>query len=158
MSFKAFAAAAALAVWAVAAPNAQAQDARPALARELMQLMELEGELREFFAVMAPVVAEGMGNELQLSQVETARLGEIVAEEFAAATPGLISQLADVYAAQMNEAQLRETLVFMRSDAGAAFLQTKVNAEAELERIGRSAGMAVGLQALLRFQQERDQR
>jgi hypothetical protein len=64
--------------------------------------------------------------------------------------------MARVYAGRMSEAQLRETVTYLSSGSGAAFLQTQVDAQSELERIGATAGMAAGLQAMLRLQQERD--
>jgi hypothetical protein len=87
MTFKALAAAADFALATLASPAAHAEeDARMGLARELMALMRIESLLGDFFTTMSPMIADGMGRDLQLSPVETARLSEIVGEELRAAT------------------------------------------------------------------------
>ena len=151
---RAFAIALALAVAAWTPANAQEQTERQRLAHEIMQLMQMERVLGDFFASMAPVVASGMANEMRLTPVQTTRLGEIVAEEFRAETPAMVSEMAEVYAGRMSEEELRETVAFLRSPAGAAFLQTQNDAQVELERIGESGGMRVGVRAISRLIQE----
>ena len=80
-----------------------------------------------------------MATDLHLTPVQTARLGELVAEEFRAATPGMVAEMSTVYAARMSEAQLRETIGFLRSPSGAAFLQTQIDA---LQPFLASVGMS----------------
>ena len=130
-------------------------DQRMALATELVQLMRIEESLGSFFDTMSPMVAEQMARDLHLGPVESARLGELVAEEFRAALPSMTQEMAGVYARQMTEPQLDESVRFLRSPTGLAFVQTQFNAQTELERIGAMAGARVSLQALTRFQQER---
>jgi len=95
---------------------------------------------------------------MRLTPVQTARLGEIVAEEFRAETPALVAEMAGVYAQRMDEAQLREVVTFLRSPAGASFLQAQNDAQTELENIGQLGGMRVGVRAVTRFMQENQRR
>ncbi len=143
-----------VAAWTPA--HAQEQTERQRLAHEVMQSMEMERVLSEFFATMAPVVASGMANEIRLTPVQTARLSVIVAEEFGAETATMVGRMVDVYAERMTEEQLRETVAFLRSPSGAAFLQTQTDAQAELERIGQEGGMRVGVRAITRLMQENE--
>jgi hypothetical protein len=156
MRAKTLLAAALFALVATAGSAAHAQDAnRLSMARELMGLMRIENLLSDFFTQMSPMVASAMARELRLTASEEARMGELVAEEFRAATPGLAEEMAQVYAMRMSEQQLHETVAFLRSPSGAAFLQTQFDAQTELERIGGAAGMRVGAQAFTRFNAER---
>ena len=132
---------------------AQEQTERQRLAQEVMQLMEMERVLSDFFTSMAPVIAGGMANEMRLTPTQTTRLGEIVAEEFRAETPAMVAEVAEVYAERMNEEQLRETVAFLRSPSGAAFLQTQGAAQTELEGIGERGGIRVGVRAISRLMQ-----
>ncbi len=155
MTFRAFAVAAMFALTAVVAAPASAQDSeRAGMARELMGVMRIEAVLLEFFTTMSPMVSSAMARELNLTATEEARLGELVADEFRTATPGMVEEMAQVYATRLSAQQLRETLTFLRYPSGAAFLQTQVDAQTELERIGGAAGMRVGAQAFTRFQAE----
>jgi hypothetical protein len=147
-----------VAVSAAVTPAHAETDPRAALATEIIDLMGIEESLGAFFETMSPMIAQQMARDLRLGAVDGARLGELVAEEFAAALPGMAQEMAGVYATQMSEPQLIETLNFLRSPTGRAFVQTQFNSQAELERIGAMAGARVGLQAIDRFQQERARR
>jgi hypothetical protein len=146
---------AALALAAVIVSPAAAQESeRGELASEVTSLLGMETLLSGFFDSMSPMVASVMANDLDLTPVQTARLAELVAEEFRAATPAMVAEMSAVYAERMSETELRETVEFLRSPSGAAFLQTQIDAQGELERIGQLAGMRVGVQALTRLTQE----
>ncbi len=152
-----FVAALAMAV-AMITPAAAQDSEREQLARELTSVLGVETLLSDLFTSLSPMVASSMATDLHLTPVQTARLGELVAEEFRAATPGMVAEMSTVYAARMSEAQLRETIGFLRSPSGAAFLQTQIDAQSELERIGQLAGMRVGVQAMTRLMQENSNR
>ena len=155
MRMKAILAAAAFALASVGSGQAAAQDAaRAELARELMGIMQIETLLSELFTQMAPMAATGMARDLSLSPSQEARLGELIAEEFRAATPGMVEEMARVYSELLSEEQLRETVAFRRTPSGALFIETQFLAQEELERIGAMAGMRAGLQALTRLQAE----
>jgi hypothetical protein len=155
MHFKTLVAAFAFAVTALAGTTASAQDARAELAREAMQLMQVERILGEFFSQMSPMVATGMARDLNLGPTEEARMAELVAEEFRLASPAMVEEMGRVYAERMTEQELRETVTFLRTPSGAAFLRTQFDAQGELQRIGAMAGMRVGLQAMQRLEAER---
>lgn len=141
----------------VAGGPVRAQEAdRDAMANEIVVLLRVEALLTDFFATMSPMVAASMAREMEFTPSQEARFGEIVAEEFAAASPGMSREVARIYATRMTDEQLSETVAFLRSPSGAAFLQTQVDAQGELERIGAAAGMQVGYQALMRFNAEQD--
>lgn len=137
--------------------RAQERTESQRLAHEIVQLMNMERVLGDFFASMAPVLASSMANDMRLTPVQTTRLGEIVAEEFRTETPALVAEMAEVYARRMSEVQLRETVAFLRSPSGVAFLQTQNDAQAELESIGQRGGMRVGVRAISRLLQENQQ-
>ncbi|MEZ5960521.1 MAG: DUF2059 domain-containing protein [Hyphomonadaceae bacterium] len=155
---RAFALALALALAAWTPAHAQQQSERQRLAQELVQLMDMEKTLGDFFVTMSPMVASSMATEMRLTPVQTARLGEIVAEEFRAETPVLVGEMAAVYAQRMDEPQLREVVTFLRSPAGVVFMQSQRDAQAELENIGQLGGMRVGVRAITRLLQESQQR
>ena len=138
----------------IVSPAAAQESERGELASEVTSLLGMETLLSGFFDSMSPMIASGMANDLDLTPVQTARLAELVAEEFRAATPAMVAEMSAVYAERMSETELRETIGFLRSPSGAAFLQTQIDAQGELERIGQLAGMRVGVQALTRLTQE----
>lgn len=135
---------------------AAAQDAgRVAKARELIRLMEVEEPVHEMFETMSPMIAATAARDLRLSRSEEARLGELLAEEFRNAAPELIGAVAGIYANGMTDQHLDDTIAFMNSPAGQAWVDTQRNADAELERVGQTLGMRVALQAMTRFSNER---
>lgn len=152
----AFALAIVVAAWTPA--HAQQQTERQRLAQDVMQLMEIEKTLGDFFVTMSPMIASGMATEMRLTPSQAARLGEIVAEEFRTETPALVTEMAEVYAQRMDETQLQEVVTFLRSPAGVAFLQAQKDAQVELENIGQLGGMRVGVRAVTRFMQENQRR
>ena len=92
--------------------------------------------------------------ELRLSPSETQRLQQILAEEFRASTPEMVSGIADVYAG-LTEPQLRELVAFLRSPSGRAFVDMQNSAQSALDQLGERVGEQVGLRALQRLEQER---
>lgn len=134
--------------------EAHAQDERAALAREAVQLLEVASTFEQMMVDLSPVVAEGMANQLRLSPSETQRLQQILAEEFRASTPEMVSGIADVYAG-LTEPQLRELVAFLRSPSGRAFVDMQNSAQSALDQLGERVGEQVGLRALQRLEQER---
>ena len=150
----------AAAVFAMALMGGQAaaqEDQRTALAREVVTLMDIEEVLNGMFDAMSPMMAASMGPELNLTVAEQARLGELLAEEFRNAAPEFATRMAGVYAGAMSEAHLRDVVGFLRSPAGAAWLETQTAAERQLEMIGQDIGMRVAVQAMTRLNAERTQ-
>ncbi len=136
--------------------QASAQEAeRVALARELLGLMQVEETITGLFDSMSPLMAAGMAQELRLSASESARLGEILAQEFRGAGPEILSEIAEIYAQRLSEQELRDSVAFLRSPSGQALIRGQSEAEAELERVGQVIGMRVALQAMTRFNAER---
>jgi hypothetical protein len=148
--------AAAIMLGATLTGGAAAEEAgQAALARELVQAMDMESTIGDLFDAMSPMMAASMGQELHLSASEQARLGEILAEEFRAAAPDFTGRIVGLYAENLTEQQMRDTIAFLRSPSGQAWLQTENTAQSQLERIGQEVGMRVAMQSLLRFNRER---
>lgn len=138
--------------------SAQQNERREALAREIVALLEVENTVGDLFQSMSPLLADGMANELQLSQTEEARLSELLAEELRNAMPELMTAVSAMYATNLSEQELTDIVGFLRSPSGRAMMQSQKNAETELQRMGQVLGMRVALQALLRLNAERGAR
>ena len=154
MKLKAWAAAMVLGA-ALTGAAAAAEAGETALARELVQVMDVEATVSELFDVMSPMMAASVAQELRLTQSEQARLGEILAEEFRAAAPDFTSRIVALYADSLDEQQMRDTIAFLRSPSGQAWLNTQNAAKSQLERIGQEVGMQVAMQSIVRLNRER---
>ena len=156
MTWKTLAAAAAFALAALVPAGAAAQDqTRTELAGELVALLEMEETLNNMFAALTPLVAASARAEMNLRPSEEARLTEILTEEFQGASPEMLQSVVDVYAANMSEQELRETVGFLQSPSGRALVDTQNSAQAELERIGERIGARVAMRGMAGFIQER---
>lgn len=136
---------------------AQEQNTREALAREVLTLLRAEESVTEMFATLGPVLGQAATQQLRLSQQEGTRFGEILGEEFQSAAPDLIGAMAQAYANNMTEDQLRETVTYLRSPAGQAYINTQDTAESQLRSVGRDIGLRVAARSLERFMREREQ-
>lgn len=163
MSWKAWIGAVALAVGLAAAPAAEAQQAEPSarqvqLASQLISLLGADDTLGDLFRDMSPMIAAGMAQELHLNSAEQTRLGEILQEEFHNSMPELISAVTRIYATGMTEEELEQSIAFMQTPAGRAWVRLQETSKQEIERAGGEIGMRVGMVALTRLMQERQQR
>ncbi len=156
--FKALAAAtmfgASMLAGGVAAAQTQASPAQTELANRVVDLMDLDEAITGMFDAMSPMMAASMGQELHLDSVRQARLSVLLAEEFRSATPEFMTRLAAVYATSLSEQQMRDTIAFLESPSGQAWLDTENRAQGQLEQMGQEIGMRVALQAMVRLNAE----
>lgn len=102
--------------------SAQAADAAPtpagiALAKELIEINGSAQALlssRQIDQAMAQAAKMGPG----LDEKTMATMKKIMTEEFDAARPGLIGDVAKVYAARLSEADMKALIAFYHSEAG----------------------------------------
>jgi hypothetical protein len=154
MQARIFAVAAVFGVAGFGSVAAAQETERAALAREVVELLQVTETIDDVMANLAPLMAENIGNQIRLSPSETGRLQEILVEEFRASGPEMAAGIADIYATRMSEPQLREVAVFLRSPTGLAFIEVQNSAEGALEEIGGRIGAQVGLRAITRLQAE----
>ena len=63
-----------------------------------------------------------------------------------------------IYAVGMSEEELEQSIAFMQTPAGRAWVRLQETSKHEIETAGSAIGMRVGVLALTRLMQERQQR
>lgn len=154
MKFAVIALALGVAFWAP--QPAWAQETKAELAREVMVLMDVEATLVDMMDTLAPIIAGGSVNDLELTPSEEGRLTELLREEFRNGTPSMVGRIAEAFAEHISEADLRNIRDFLRTPSGQAMVATQGQLDVVMEREGQQFGMRVALQAFTRLMEERN--
>lgn len=124
-----------------------------ALAREVVTAAGSEDILAEMTNGLAPQLAAEI-SAAGADQAVAARYVDIFLEEFAAEAPQILELTAIAYAGAFNEAQLRDLLVFYRSDTGRALVAKLPELTVAMTRAGSMIGAQVAERAAIRLQAE----
>jgi hypothetical protein len=136
----------------IGAPAA-AQDSRELeLARQVVELSELDRPMIHMIETMGPLVTEPLRADGNFSEEEIARFEEIFIEEFMAQMPAIRELLANTFARRFSESDLEHVIEFLSSPVGRRWVEMQTELMQEVEAEAMSLGEVVGQRTAARFQ------
>ena len=109
------------------------------LARELLEAIRLTQQIERTMAVVADRTAEFMRQSRpQMAAAEAAAYGQIYAAELKARSGDLVDEIANLYAKEYSEDDLRQIIAFYKSPIGQKYLDTQPKLTASGASLGKA--------------------
>lgn len=152
----------AISVTAVAAESgapaavAATDDARMALAREVVSLSGAGDLARRMLGQSKPFFLAQVRSTGALSEVDAERLWTLFVEEYDGRMPDFLDNIARTYADVLSEAQLADWRVFLGTETGRALAAHQLEFAIAGQQAGAAIGAAAEMRARQRLQEEKD--
>ena len=134
----------------------EADAGRMTLAREIMELTDSAGLARQTVQASRTIFMQQLRQSGRYDEPGAARMWDLFAEEFGAAIPGMVDDIAGAYAAALSEEELRDLRDFYRTPSGQAVARNLPDLVRVGQQLGGQAGQAAALRAEERFRTERE--